>query len=156
MKMRWQQQRTVLQRSATTVGRSGGHIGLPTPPSSMEGASEVGSSALTNGHQRSESESRATRQQVDDLRVLIRTRDDAIEEQRRVHVRDMDETNLVASKQALEGQVKLQQFVGEQARLQVGKDGTGNGNNDVFMSAVVTSAGSAVGSAAATAMCIMM
>ena len=56
MKMRWQQQKTMLQRSATTVGRSGGHTGLPTPPSSMEGSSEGGSSALTSGHQRSESD----------------------------------------------------------------------------------------------------
>lgn len=56
MKMRWQQQKSVLQRSATTVGRSVGYIGLPTPPSSMEGSAEGGGNALTSGHQRSESE----------------------------------------------------------------------------------------------------
>ncbi|KAH9934132.1 uncharacterized protein B0H18DRAFT_1114878 [Fomitopsis serialis] len=53
MKMRWQQQKTILQRSATTVGRSNG--GLPTPPNSMEGSFEGGSLSV-NGHQRSESE----------------------------------------------------------------------------------------------------
>ncbi|KZT65181.1 hypothetical protein DAEQUDRAFT_731694 [Daedalea quercina L-15889] len=59
LKMRWQQQKTILQRSATTAGRSGVASGLPTPPNSMEGAAEGGSSSsstLGNGHQRSGSD----------------------------------------------------------------------------------------------------